>query len=55
MITEVKKDFSRTRAIRPEATRKQSREIYILGTNLRCLQKDTTDRGSEAESKPTCN
>jgi 23S rRNA (uridine2552-2'-O)-methyltransferase len=35
LLAEVKKGFSRTRAIRPEATRKQSREIYILGTNLK--------------------
>jgi 23S rRNA (uridine2552-2'-O)-methyltransferase len=49
LLTEVKKEFSRTRAIRPEATRKQSREIYILGIKLRCLQNDTEDRGSEAK------
>ncbi len=38
LLAEVKKDFRRTRAIRPEATRKQSREIYILGLNLGRLQ-----------------
>ena len=35
LLAEVKKDFGQTRAIRPEATRKQSREIYILAMNLR--------------------
>ena len=35
-LAEVKQAFEGTRAIRPEATRKQSREIYILGINLRC-------------------
>jgi 23S rRNA (uridine2552-2'-O)-methyltransferase len=38
LLTEVKKEFRRTRVIRPEATRKQSREIYILGLNLGRLQ-----------------
>jgi 23S rRNA (uridine2552-2'-O)-methyltransferase len=41
LLAEVKKEFARTRVIRPEATRKQSREIYILGMNLRGLQDDT--------------
>ncbi len=35
LLAEVKNDFGQTRAIRPEATRKQSREIYILAMNLR--------------------
>ncbi len=35
LLAEVKKQFGRTRAIRPEATRKQSREIYILAMNLK--------------------
>jgi len=35
LLTEVKKRFGNTRAIRPEATRKQSREIYILAMNLK--------------------
>ena len=35
LLAEVKKDFGQTRAIRPEATRKQSREIYILAMNLK--------------------
>ncbi len=38
LLVEVKKEFRRTRVIRPEATRKQSREIYILGLNLGRLQ-----------------
>jgi 23S rRNA (uridine2552-2'-O)-methyltransferase len=53
LLTEVKKEFGRTRAIRPDATRKQSREIYILGTSLRSSQKsqkEVADRESEAES-----
>ncbi len=41
LLAEVKKEFGRTRAIRPEATRKQSREIYILGINLNRLQNVT--------------
>jgi 23S rRNA (uridine2552-2'-O)-methyltransferase len=39
LLAELKQEFSRTRAIRPEATRKQSREIYILGKGLRCVQE----------------
>ena len=35
LLAEVKKQFSRTKAIRPQATRKQSREIYILATNMK--------------------
>lgn len=35
LLAEVKKQFRQTRVIRPEATRKQSREIYILAMNLR--------------------
>jgi 23S rRNA (uridine2552-2'-O)-methyltransferase len=35
LLAEVKKIFGRTRVIRPEATRKQSREIYILAMNLK--------------------
>jgi 23S rRNA (uridine2552-2'-O)-methyltransferase len=35
LLAEVKKQFGRTRAIRPQATRKQSREIYILAMNLK--------------------
>jgi 23S rRNA (uridine2552-2'-O)-methyltransferase len=34
-LSEVKKRFGGTRVIRPEATRKQSREIYILAMNLK--------------------
>jgi len=35
LLADVKKQFGRTRAIRPQATRKQSREIYILAVNLK--------------------
>ncbi len=35
LLAEVKKRFGGTRVIRPEATRKQSREIYILAMNLK--------------------
>jgi 23S rRNA (uridine2552-2'-O)-methyltransferase len=35
LLAEAKKHFGQTRAIRPEATRKQSKEIYILALNLR--------------------
>ena len=35
LLAEVKKQFGQTRVIRPEATRKQSREIYILAMNLK--------------------
>lgn len=35
LLAEVKVQFRQTRVIRPEATRKQSREIYILGMNLK--------------------
>ncbi len=33
LLAEVKKKFAVTRVVRPEATRKQSREIYILAMN----------------------
>ncbi|MCL5406472.1 MAG: RlmE family RNA methyltransferase [Deltaproteobacteria bacterium] len=33
LLAEVKKQFGKTRVVRPEATRKQSREIYILAMN----------------------
>jgi 23S rRNA (uridine2552-2'-O)-methyltransferase len=35
LLAEVKRRFGQTRVIRPEATRKQSREIYILATNFK--------------------
>jgi len=35
LLAELKKQFGLTRVIRPEATRKQSREIYILAMNLK--------------------
>ncbi|MGA2401352.1 MAG: RlmE family RNA methyltransferase [Syntrophobacteraceae bacterium] len=35
LLADVKKEFCRTRVIRPEATRKQSREIYILAIDLK--------------------
>ncbi len=35
LLSELKKEYGQTRAIRPEATRKQSREIYILALNLK--------------------
>ena len=35
LLAEAKKQFGQTRAIRPEATRKQSKEIYILALNLK--------------------
>lgn len=35
LLAEVKKRFDRTRVIRPDATRKQSREIYILAIQLK--------------------
>jgi len=35
LLAQLKKEFGQTRAIRPEATRKQSREIYILAMNLK--------------------
>ena len=35
LLADVKKEFRRTRVIRPEATRKQSREIYILAMDLK--------------------
>jgi 23S rRNA (uridine2552-2'-O)-methyltransferase len=35
LLAEVKKQFGRTRAVRPDAVRKQSREIYILAMNLK--------------------
>jgi 23S rRNA (uridine2552-2'-O)-methyltransferase len=35
LLAEVKKQFGRSRVIRPEATRKESREIYILAMNLK--------------------
>ncbi|MDR3570553.1 MAG: RlmE family RNA methyltransferase [Syntrophobacteraceae bacterium] len=33
LLAEAKKHFSQTRVVRPEATRKQSKEIYILALN----------------------
>lgn len=33
LLAEIKKQFGLTRVVRPEATRKQSREIYILAMN----------------------
>ena len=42
---EVKKDFCQTRTIRPEATRKQSREIYILAMNLKSKQQEALMSG----------
>ena len=35
LLAQLKKQFGQTRVIRPEATRKQSREIYILAMNLK--------------------
>lgn len=35
LLLEVKKHFHQTRVVKPEASRKQSREIYILALNLR--------------------
>ncbi len=35
LLAELKKEYGQTRAIRPEATRKQSREIYLLALNLK--------------------
>lgn len=35
LLAEVKKQFRLTRVVRPEATRKQSKEIYILAMNLK--------------------
>jgi 23S rRNA (uridine2552-2'-O)-methyltransferase len=35
LLAELKKQFGLTRVIRPEATRKQSREIYILAMDLK--------------------
>lgn len=35
LFSDVKREFSTARAIRPEATRKESREIYIMGAGLR--------------------
>lgn len=35
LLAEVKKHFEKTRVVKPEASRKQSREIYILALNLR--------------------
>ena len=35
LLAQLKQQFGRTRVIRPEATRKQSREIYILAMNLK--------------------
>ncbi len=35
LLAEVKKDFQQTRVIKPDASRKQSREIYILALNLK--------------------
>ncbi|MGC9194874.1 MAG: RlmE family RNA methyltransferase [Syntrophobacteraceae bacterium] len=33
LLAQVKKQFAQTRVVRPEATRKQSKEIYILAMN----------------------
>ena len=35
LLAQLKKEFGLTRVIRPQATRKQSREIYILAMNLK--------------------
>ncbi|MEN6438859.1 MAG: RlmE family RNA methyltransferase [Syntrophobacter sp.] len=35
LLSEVKKHFHKTRVVKPEASRKQSREIYILALNLK--------------------
>ncbi len=35
LLIEVKKRFQQTRVVKPEASRKQSREIYILALNLK--------------------
>ncbi len=35
LLSEVKKEFAQTRVVKPEASRKQSREIYILAINLK--------------------
>lgn len=35
LLSDVKKEFGQTRVIKPEASRKQSREIYILALNLK--------------------
>lgn len=35
LLAQLKKQFAQTRVIRPEATRKQSREIYILAMNMK--------------------
>jgi 23S rRNA (uridine2552-2'-O)-methyltransferase len=35
LLAEVKKRFQQTRVVKPEASRKQSREIYILALNLK--------------------
>ncbi len=35
LLAELKKEYGQTKAIRPEATRKQSREIYLLALNLK--------------------
>jgi 23S rRNA (uridine2552-2'-O)-methyltransferase len=35
LLAELKKQFGQTRVIRPEATRKQSKEIYVLALNLK--------------------
>jgi len=35
LLAQLKKQFGQTRVIRPEATRKQSREIYILAMDLK--------------------
>jgi 23S rRNA (uridine2552-2'-O)-methyltransferase len=35
LLAQLKKQFGQTRVIRPEATRKQSREIYILAMNMK--------------------
>ncbi len=35
LLSEVKKHFHKTKVVKPEASRKQSREIYILALNLK--------------------
>lgn len=37
LLSEVKKQFRQTRVVRPEATRKQSKEIYILAMDRKRL------------------
>lgn len=42
LLAEVKKQFRQTRAVRPEATRKQSREIYILAMHLKKIEQEVS-------------